>query len=334
MDPADSTELERLLDRELKGLPAPQAPRTLLPRVMEAAARGQVPAAPATGWSTWSPAWQAASIAVLLLMVATVSWLFSAPPAQVVESDADGRRNRGGHAGVLGCPAAAGRHLHLRARVIAGARVRGRLGGTRTGPGRGITSMRTIRLYTALALALWVGPLLGTPVSAQTTPGHGQRRPPRSRRRKRRRRRLPRSNERHPRSQTSMRGRAATTVRSCAWPRTTRWRRATGSGRSGRVFGDVVIEGRVEQDVVVVMGSIRLASSAVVDGSVVGDRRKRRRSTRMRWSRDDLVVVGGTLRAAPTFSPGGEHIVIGSPWMGETLRDLLPWMTRGCSGAG
>ncbi len=86
MDPADSTELERLLDRELKGLPAPQAPRTLLPRVMEAAARGQVPAAPATGWSTWSPAWQAASIAVLLLMVATVSWLFSAPPAQVVES--------------------------------------------------------------------------------------------------------------------------------------------------------------------------------------------------------------------------------------------------------
>ena len=87
MDPADSTELDRLLDRELKGLPTPRAPRTLLPRVMAAAAaRDQAPAAPATGWSTWSPAWQAASIAVLLLMVATVSWLFSAPPAQVVES--------------------------------------------------------------------------------------------------------------------------------------------------------------------------------------------------------------------------------------------------------
>jgi len=86
MDPAESAELERLLDRELKGLPAPQAPRSLLPRVMAAAAQGQVAAAPATGWSTWSPAWQATSIAVLLLMVATVSWLFSAPPARVVES--------------------------------------------------------------------------------------------------------------------------------------------------------------------------------------------------------------------------------------------------------
>ena len=84
MDPADA-DLERLLDRELKQLPAPRAPQTLLPRVM-AAAGASPQASPATGWSTWSPGWQASSVAVLLLFVATVAWLVSAPPAPVVES--------------------------------------------------------------------------------------------------------------------------------------------------------------------------------------------------------------------------------------------------------
>ena len=85
MDPADAADLERLLDRELKKLPAPRAPHTLLPRVMAATA-ARVEAATATGWSTWSPAWQASSVAVLLLFVATIAWLFSAPPPQVVET--------------------------------------------------------------------------------------------------------------------------------------------------------------------------------------------------------------------------------------------------------
>ena len=83
MDPAD---LERLLDRELKRLPAPRAPQTLLPRVIAAAARPQVPAARPTGWSTWSPVWQTASVALLLLFVATISWMFSSPPTRIVES--------------------------------------------------------------------------------------------------------------------------------------------------------------------------------------------------------------------------------------------------------
>ncbi|HVJ27368.1 MAG TPA: hypothetical protein VM493_07475 [Vicinamibacterales bacterium] len=84
MDPADA-DLERLLDRELKKLPAPRAPQSLLPRVM-AASSASPQTAPATGWSTWSPGWQASSVAVLLLFVATVAWLFSAPPAPVVET--------------------------------------------------------------------------------------------------------------------------------------------------------------------------------------------------------------------------------------------------------
>ena len=86
MDPADPVQLEQLLDRELRELPAPRAPHTLLPRVMAAAARHQVELPSATGWSTWSAGWQAASVAILLLFVATGSWLFAAPPAPVVET--------------------------------------------------------------------------------------------------------------------------------------------------------------------------------------------------------------------------------------------------------
>ena len=83
MDPAD---LERLLDRELKRLPTPRAPHTLLPRVMEAVSADRPRTVRASGWSTWSPAWQASSVGVLLLMVATIAWLYSAPPVPVVES--------------------------------------------------------------------------------------------------------------------------------------------------------------------------------------------------------------------------------------------------------
>ena len=86
MDPADPVGLERLLDRELRALPAPRAPQTLLPRVMAAAARHPRQTASPTGWSTWSAGWQAASIAILLLLVSTVAWLFAAPPAPVVET--------------------------------------------------------------------------------------------------------------------------------------------------------------------------------------------------------------------------------------------------------
>ena len=82
MDPAD---LERLLDRELKQLPRPGAPRTLLPRVMAATAHAPAPALPASGWSTWSPGLQAAMVAGLLLAIAGIVWLFLAPPPPVTD---------------------------------------------------------------------------------------------------------------------------------------------------------------------------------------------------------------------------------------------------------
>jgi hypothetical protein len=50
-------DLEQLVDAELKRLPTPPAPRTLLPRVLAAtAAQPQVYAA--RGWTTWSRVWQ------------------------------------------------------------------------------------------------------------------------------------------------------------------------------------------------------------------------------------------------------------------------------------
>lgn len=78
MEPVDQDEL---LDRELKGLPAPRAPRTLLPRVLEATAGRAVPAAPATGWLTWPRSWQLGSSALFVALVAAVWVLVTVPPA-------------------------------------------------------------------------------------------------------------------------------------------------------------------------------------------------------------------------------------------------------------
>ena len=74
MDPA---ELERLVDRELRRLPGPRAPRTLLPRVM-AAVQAEAPAA--TGWFTWPLAWRASSLVLALVCAAGAAWLVIAPP--------------------------------------------------------------------------------------------------------------------------------------------------------------------------------------------------------------------------------------------------------------
>jgi hypothetical protein len=68
MDPA---ELERLIDRELRRLPAPRAPRTLLPGVMRAV-RARTAAAPARGFLTWPRLWQVASVAALVVLVVGV----------------------------------------------------------------------------------------------------------------------------------------------------------------------------------------------------------------------------------------------------------------------
>jgi hypothetical protein len=62
------SDLERLIDRELSRLPAPRAPRALLPRVLRAAEAHRRDSFGA--WFTWPLEWQAVSLAVMVLLVA------------------------------------------------------------------------------------------------------------------------------------------------------------------------------------------------------------------------------------------------------------------------
>lgn len=66
-------DLQQMLDRELKRMPAPRAPRSLLPRVLAATVHG-VPARTQSGWLAWPRSWQIAS-AALLLVLAAGAWM-------------------------------------------------------------------------------------------------------------------------------------------------------------------------------------------------------------------------------------------------------------------
>jgi uncharacterized RDD family membrane protein YckC len=92
--------------------------------------------------------------------------------------------------------------------------------------------------------------------------------------------------------------------------------------------GSATIEGRVDGDVVVLLGPVRLTSTAFIRGSlvVVGGNATIEDGAAIR---NDLLVVGGALETAIGFSPGGEHIIVGSAPFGDRLRAVVPWFTRG-----
>jgi hypothetical protein len=94
------------------------------------------------------------------------------------------------------------------------------------------------------------------------------------------------------------------------------------------LFGDATIEGRVDRDVVVVLGTARLSDTAVIDGSLIliGGTVSATSGARLDG---DLVIAGGGLEGSPAFSPGGEHVVIGPAALGGRLDTILPWVTRG-----
>jgi hypothetical protein len=72
MNPDD---LERLADRELRRLPAPRAPHTLLPRVMAAVEAWAGRPWYSRAWFTWPVGWQAASVAAVVLAIAGAVFL-------------------------------------------------------------------------------------------------------------------------------------------------------------------------------------------------------------------------------------------------------------------
>jgi uncharacterized RDD family membrane protein YckC len=93
------------------------------------------------------------------------------------------------------------------------------------------------------------------------------------------------------------------------------------------IAGDATIDGRVDRDVVVVLGRARLGATAAIDGSlvVVGGTIEAADGARVG---QDLVVIGG-INAGPGFRSGGQHVVIGTTGLGNRLRGIVPWLTRG-----
>jgi uncharacterized RDD family membrane protein YckC len=94
------------------------------------------------------------------------------------------------------------------------------------------------------------------------------------------------------------------------------------------VLGNVTIEGQVDRDVIVVFGDARLAQTARVGGSLVvlaGDATVAEGAA----VDGDLAVAGGRLDAPGDFAPGGEHVIVGAPVLGQRVRALVPWLTRG-----
>ena len=85
MHPVD---LETLVDRELRQLPAPRAPHTLLPRVLAAVQQWSQRPWYARAWFTWPLAAQIASAAALVLIVVGSALLIAGAQIAVDETSA------------------------------------------------------------------------------------------------------------------------------------------------------------------------------------------------------------------------------------------------------
>jgi uncharacterized RDD family membrane protein YckC len=94
------------------------------------------------------------------------------------------------------------------------------------------------------------------------------------------------------------------------------------------IGGDAAIEGRVDRDVVVVLGKARLSSTAHIDGSlvVVGGSATAEEGA---FVGEDLAIVGGGFDAPVGFAPGGQQILIGPTALGGRVEAVVPWITRG-----
>jgi uncharacterized RDD family membrane protein YckC len=94
------------------------------------------------------------------------------------------------------------------------------------------------------------------------------------------------------------------------------------------VFGSATIDGFVDGDVFVWLGNAQVSNSAVIRGSlvVIGGNATVAPNAVIRR---DLVVIGGLTEMAAGFFPGGEHVAFGATGLGDTIRQVVPWITRG-----
>ncbi len=105
-----------------------------------------------------------------------------------------------------------------------------------------------------------------------------------------------------------------------------------GQGESVREIqsglADITVAGQVDDDVVVIVGSLHLMSTAKIGGSVLvvgGTLTVDSGATVDR----DLVIIGGSLSTTGEFTPGGQQVVIGNVAVANTLQSFVPWVTRG-----
>lgn len=94
------------------------------------------------------------------------------------------------------------------------------------------------------------------------------------------------------------------------------------------IGGNLVIEGHVRGDAVVVAGSLRLGPQAVVEGDLVavGSRVTVEEGA---LARQDMVVIGGPITAPSSFAAGGEQVVVGGAGVGHAIERVVPWVTNG-----
>ena len=86
-------------------------------------------------------------------------------------------------------------------------------------------------------------------------------------------------------------------------------------------LADITIAGQVENDVVVIVGSLHLRNTAKIGGSVLvigGTLTDRFRCVSGR----DMIVIGGSLNAPAEFTPGGQQVVIGNIGVANTLHGV------------
>jgi uncharacterized RDD family membrane protein YckC len=88
------------------------------------------------------------------------------------------------------------------------------------------------------------------------------------------------------------------------------------------------IEGFVASDVTVVLGDVRIGSTAVIGGSifVFGGNVTVQPGASVR---QNAVVVGGTFQGPPDFSPGRDQFVLGAGPLVDRVKTVVPWLTEG-----
>ena len=93
------------------------------------------------------------------------------------------------------------------------------------------------------------------------------------------------------------------------------------------ISGNAMISGEVGGDVVVMLGTLSLAGTAMVGGDVVVVDGSLAVEAGAKVG-GDLVVVGGSLDEPPKVSPAGKQVVLGAITGRKRFASVLPWVPR------